>query len=230
MVTGYDLSKFPKKYKTALYIFGVVVFCFTVFNFVYVNDGPHLMPDFFAVDNEQRVYLSYNSGVYVVEDDRFYPVLSETTQSPTVYITDQDMLYVANVGVYTAIDLNTSVPKDGNIQSEIVSADAVRGMFDHHEDSYHKTDEQNGTHYRYDRGLFRYEIVQETNQEDRILFQMPQSELILNAFMSIGFVLLLACAAVSVLLVYRYAQTHPEISTTISLFEKKSQEFHSNSD
>lgn len=230
MAGGYDLSKFPKKYIISFLILVAFASCFALFSFMYVNSGPHFIPDFFAVDNEQRVYLSFESGVYVVEDDRFYPVLSETTQSPTIYITDQDMLYVANVGEYTAIDLNSSVPKDGNIQSEIVSAEAVQGLFHQSGIKSVEMDEQNGIHYRYDRGLFRYEIVQETNQGDQILFQMPQSELILNALMSIGFVLLLACAAVSVLLVYRYAQTHPEISTTISLFEKKSQDLHSNSD
>lgn len=230
MVTGYDMAKLPIKYKYALFILLACAFCYGLFSFIYVNTGPHLFPDFFAIDNEQRVYLSYNSGVYVVDDNRFYPILSETTQSPTIYITDQDMLYVANVGEYTAIDLNTSVPKEGNIQSEIVSADDVHGMFNHEEDSYHKTDEQNGIHYRYDKGLFRYEIVQETNQGDRILFHMPQSEFILNVIMSIWLVLLLACAAVSALLVYRYAQTHPEISTVISLFGKKSQDSHSNRD
>ena len=230
MASGYDMAKLPKKYKYPIYVLLACAFCYGLFSFLYVNAGPHLMPDFFAVDNEQRVYLSYNSGVYVVEDDRFYPVLSETTQSPSIYITDQDMLYVANVGVYTAIDLNSSVPKGGNIQSEIVSADDVRGMFVHDEDSYHKTDEQNGIHYRYDKILFRYEIVQETNQGDRVLYQMSQSEFILNAFVNIGFVLVLACATVSVLLVYRYAQTHPEISTTISFFGTKSHDVHSNSD
>ena len=220
MAGGYDISKFPKKYKTAFYILGSVVFCFTVFNFVYVNDGPHLMPDFFAVDNEQRVYLSYNSGVYVVEDDRFYPVLSETTQSPTISITDQDILYVADVGEYTAIDLNSSVPKDGNIQSEIVSADAVRGMFDHDEDSYHKTDEQNGTHYRYDRGLFRYEIVQETNLGDRVLYQMPQREYALNLFVWIVSVIIALWGVIDLLISYSYAVKHPETFTEYPLFQK----------
>ncbi|MEA4939522.1 MAG: hypothetical protein VB091_08045 [Christensenella sp.] len=221
MAGGYDLSKFPKKYIIAFLILVTFASCFALFSFMYMNAGPHFIPDFFAIDNEQRVYLSFESGVYVVDGDRFYPVLSETTQSPTIYISDQDMLYVANVGVYTAIDLNTSVPKDGNIQSEIVSADAVRGMFDHDEDSYHKTDEQNGNHYRYDKGLFQYEIVQETNQGDRVLYQMPQSEYELNLFEWIGAVIIVLWAIVTFLISYSYAVKHPETITEYLLFQKK---------
>lgn len=221
MVAGYDLSKFPKKYKTAFFIPGVIASCFTLFSFMYMNAGPHFIPDSFAVDNEQRVYLSYNSGVYVVEDDRFYPVLSETTQSPTISITDQDMLYIANVGVYTAIDLNSSVPKDGNIQRETISADAVQGLFHQSGIKRCEADEQGGFNYRYEKSLFWYEIVQETNQGDRILFQMPQREYELNLFVWIGAVLIALSVVIYVLISYSYAVKHPETITEFRLHQKK---------
>ena len=221
MVGGYDISKFPKKYITPFLILGVITTCFVLFNVLFVNAGPHLMPVLFAVDNEQRLYLSYNSGVYVVEDDRFYPVLSKTTQSPTIRITDQDILYIANVGEYTAIDLNSSVPKDGTIQSEIVSAETVQGLFHQSGIKSVEMDEQNGIHYRYDKGLFRYEIVQETNQGDRVLYQMPQREYALNLFVWIGAVIIALWGVIAFLISYSYAVKHPETITEYLLFRKK---------
>jgi multisubunit Na+/H+ antiporter MnhB subunit len=221
MAGGYDISKFPKKYITSFLILGAIASCFTLFSFMYMNAGPHFIPDFFAIDNEQRVYLSFESGVYVVEDNRFYPVLSETTQSPTISITDRDILYIANVGEYTAIDLNSSVPKNGNIQSKIVSAEAVQGYFHQSGIKSIEMDEQNGIHYRYEKGLFWYEIVQETNHGDRILFQMPQSEYELNLFISIGAILIALCVVIYVLITYSYAVKHPETITEYLLFRKK---------
>ena len=129
------------------------------------------------------------------------------------------MRYVANVGVYTAIDLNTSVPREGNIQSKIVSSDDVRGLFDHNELTHHETDEQGGTYYRYDKSLFRYEIVRETNQGDQVLFRMPKREYALNLFVWIGAVIIALWGVIDLLISYSYAVKNPETLTKFRLYQ-----------
>jgi hypothetical protein len=214
---GYDIAKIPKKSQICFWILGTFSFCFAVFMFSYVYAGPHLKPTYFAVDNEQRVYLSFNSGVYAAEGDHFYPVLTGTTQSPAITITDDDVLYIADTGDCTAIDLKNSVLEEGIIVKQTVLADQTGDLFDQKSPGGYRTDGQGGVEYRYSRTLFEYEIVRESENGEQLLFRIPRTEYVLNMIVEIGFALLMLSVAVIVVTIYRYATKHPETITRFSL-------------
>jgi len=218
---GYDIRKFPKKFQTRFWILGAFAACIALFQFFCSFGGPHFKPDFFAVDSDERVYLSFINGVYLAEEDRFYPVLTGTMQSPTIAISDDDVLYVADRGDYTAIDLNSSAPEEGIIAKQTISADQAGVLFDQKNLEQRKFDEQDGINYRYKKTLFDYKVVRESDSGERLLFQMPRSEYVLNMVAEIGFALLMLSIAVFVLTTYRYASKHPETITKLTLTKQE---------
>jgi len=175
------------------------------------------VPDYFAVDSEERVYLSFINGVYLAEGDRFYPVLTGTMQSPTITISDENVLYVADRGDYSAIDLNISAPKEWVIVKHTIPADLAGILFDQRTLDQRKFDEQGGINYRYKKTLFDYTVVRESDGGEQLLFQMPQSEYVLNMVAKISFALLMLSVAVLVVATYLYASKHPETITKLSL-------------
>lgn len=179
------------------------------------------MPDYFAVDSKERVYLSFINGVYIAEGDHFYPVLTGTMQSPTITISDENVLYVADRGDYTAIELNSSAPEEGVIVKHSIPADQASDLIDQRTLEQRKFDEQDGIHYRHKKTLFDYTVVRESDGGERLLFQMPRSEYMLNMIAEIGFVLLMLCIAVFVLTIYRYSSKHPETITKLSLTKQE---------
>ena len=78
-----DLGKVPMKFSlvwglyAAVAIIAIMVF-FTAFSSGIVFG----IPVDFAVDNEERVYLSYDSGVYVVEQGKGYAIKLDEKHSP----------------------------------------------------------------------------------------------------------------------------------------------------
>jgi len=221
MVRGYDIRKLPKKIQMRFWILGVLSACIALFLFFCSFTGPHLVPDYFAVDSEERVYLSFINGVYLAEGDRFFPVLKGTMQSAAITISDDDVLYVADMGDYTAIDLNSSNPKEGVIVQHTISADQADRIFVDKRPERVISDEQNGSVYLFHETLFDYTIVRESDGGEQLLFQMPRSEYVLNIVAKIGFALLMLSVAVFVLTTYRYATKHPETITKLSLTKQE---------
>jgi hypothetical protein len=217
----YDIRKLPKKYQKRFWILGACGFCVALIMLFLFYSGPHLKPDYFAVDSDERVYLSFINGVYLAEEDRFYPVLTGTMQSPTIAISDDDVLHVADRGDYTAIDLNSSAPKEGSVAKQTISADQAGDLFDQKNLEQRKFDEQDGINYRYKKTLFDYKVVCESDGGERLLFQMPRSEYVLNMVAEIGFALLMLSIAVFVLTTYRYASKHPEMIAQLSLTKQE---------
>jgi len=214
---GYDIRKFPKKFQTRFWVLGAFSFCFALFMLLYVYAGPHLKPAYFAVDNEERVYLGFNNGVYAAEGDCFYPVLTGTAQCPTITISDDDVLFIADMGDYTAVDLKSSVPEEGIIVKQTISPEQTRERFGKKSLDQYKADEQGGISYRYKKTLFEYEIVREVENGEQLLFGMPRAEYVLNMVTELGFALLMLSVVVLVATTYLYASKHPETITRVSL-------------
>ncbi len=223
-----DIRKLPRKFQIWFRIIGACGFCSAVAMFLLFFSGPHLKPYYFAVDSEERVYLSFINGVYLAEGDRFFPVLKGTMQSPTITITDDDVLYVADMGDYTAIDLNSSKPEEGVIVQHTISADQADRIFIDRRPEREKSDEQNGSVYLFHETLFDYTIVRESDGGEQLLFQMPRSEYVLNMVAKIGFALLMQSVAVFVLTTYRYATKHPETITKLSLTKQEHKDEQNN--
>jgi len=208
---GYDITKLPRKLKKLTFAVLAYAFCFAVFNLAYVNPGPHLFPEDFALDNEQRIYLSFGSGVYLVGDNGFDPVFTNTSHSPAIAISEDDTLYVSLDDALTAIDLRTSLPSTGIIQLTTADSGTAKLLFDQKAETDDITDEQSGLQYRFDKTLLDYRIVRETAQGDQTVYTMPRSEFVLNLAVLSGYALMMILIAVSLLIVYRYAKRHPEI-------------------
>lgn len=208
-----DIRKLPQKFQIWFRIIGACGFCSAVVMFLLFFSGPHLVPHDFTVDSEERVYLSFINGVYLAEGDRFFPVLKGTMQSAAIAISDDDVLYVADMGDYTAIDLNSSNPKEGVIVKHTISADQADRIFIDKRPERVKSDEQNGFVYLFHETLFDYTIVRENDGGEQLLIQMPRSEYVLNMVAKTGFALLMLSVAVFVLTSYRYATKHPEMIT-----------------
>lgn len=207
---AYDIRKFPQKFQTWFRILTTFGFCCALVMFFLLFSGPHLIPRYFAVDSEERVYLSFLNGVYLAEGNRFYPVLKGTQQSATITISDDDVMYIADMGDYSAIDLNSSEPKEGIIVKHTISAYQGDHIFVDKRPDREEMDEQNGFVYRYHDTLFDYAIVRQSDGGERLLFQMPRSEYVLNMIVKIGFALFMLSIAVFVLTAYRYESKHPE--------------------
>lgn len=168
------------------------------------------MPRYFAVDSEERVYLSFLNGVYLAQGDRFYPVLKGTQQGAMIAISDDDVLYIADMGDYSAIDLNSSAPEKGIVVKHSISAEQGDRIFVDRRPEREETDEQNGFVYIYHDSLFDYAVVRQSDGGERLLFQMPQSEFVLNMIVKIDFAIVFLSIAVLVLANYRYAEKHPD--------------------
>ena len=207
---GCDIRKLPKNFQTCFWILGILSACIALFLFFCSFTGPHLVPDYFAVDSEKRVYLSFINGVYLAERDRFFPVLKGTMQSAAITISDDDVLYVADRGDYTAIDLNSSDPKVGVIVKHTISPDQADRIFVDRRPERVKSDEQNGSVYLFHETLFDDTIVRKSDGGEQLLFQIPRSEYVLNMVAKIGFALLMLSVALFVLTTYRYASKHPK--------------------
>ena len=207
---AYDIRKLPRKFQIWFRIISACGFCSATVMFLLLFTGPHLVPYYFAVDSEERVYLSFINGVYLAEGDRFYPVLKGTMKFATITISDDEVLYVANMGDYSAIDLNSSKPEEGVIAKHTISADQADRIFVDKRPERVKSDEQNGFIYLFHETLFDYAVVRQSVGGDRLLFQMPQSEFVLNMIMKIGFAIIFLSIVVFVLATYRDKSKHPE--------------------
>lgn len=223
-----DIRKLPRKFQIWFRIIGACGFCSAVVMLLLFFTGPHLVPHDFTVDSEERVYLSFINGVYLAEGDRFFPVLKGTMQSAAITISDDDVLYVADMGDYTAIDLNSSKPEEGIIVQHTISADQADRIFIDKRPERVKSDEQNGSVYLFHETLFGYTIVREIDGGEQLLFQMPRLEFVLNMVAKTGFALLMLSVAVFVLTTYRYATKHPETITKLSLTKQEHKDEQNN--
>lgn len=130
-------------------------------------------------------------------------------------------MYVADMGDYTAIDLNSSAPKEGIVVKHTISADQADLIFVDTRPEIEESDEQNGFFYRYHETLFDYTVVRQSVDGDRLLFQMPQSEYVLNMIVKIGFAIVFLSIAVFVLATYRDESKHPKTITKLSLTKQE---------
>ncbi|HWQ06472.1 MAG TPA: hypothetical protein VN453_04575 [Feifaniaceae bacterium] len=209
---GYDMAKLPRKLKKLTFAVLSYAVCFTVFNLAFVNTGPHLFPEDFALDNEERIYLSFGSGVYLVGDNGFDPVFANTSHSPAIVVSDEDTLYISLDDALTAIDLQTSLPSEGIIRFTDADSGTAKLLFDQKAETNTITDVQNGLLYRYDETLLDYRIVRETTQGNQTVYTMPRSEFALNLVVLSGYALMLILVAVSLMIIYLYEKRHPEVT------------------
>ena len=174
-----DLTKRPKLF-LVLFIIGTLAFCsMFLLTAQYASGNAHAFPEAFAVDNQQRLYLLFGSGGYVVSDGQFERILPSYDRSKTLWISDENLLSYARNNHITVYDLNQSDSEHGDL-FKIDDFRAADESFYGSSYGFSMTDEQNGVQYTYSRTLFRYTITQEQNGEQRVFFEMPQKDFVWN--------------------------------------------------
>lgn len=187
---------------------------------VFLSGKARGIPTDFAVDNEERIYLSYGSGVFVAFEERFYAIWPQERDGGALSVSEDDMLTIANGAFVRVVDLTRSDLKVGQLE-------IVESYFAPDNDLYsigieqHQTDRQNGKTYRYKGNFFYYEIFREENGRSELFFSMPQNDYIWNLAVKIGTFTWSIFVLVGVLLLIAYLKQHPEYSQEARKFWKK---------
>ena len=200
----------PPKY---LFLFGVFMFIpvlvMVILISVFSGGKAHGIPYEFAVDNEQRIYMSFNSGLYVVDNGRFIFLLSGDKGSYALSVSDDDMLTIADPLDIRIVDLAKSDLASGHL--EVVQKTRAQGnaLYDIWIEDW-KTDSQNGATYRMQTSSNDYEILREDASGTSVFFTMPHSDYVWGVVVKTCCVLVFVYFIGGFLVVLRYAKKHPE--------------------
>lgn len=203
-------SKIPPKY---LFLFGVFicipVLVMVILISVFSGGKAHGLPHEFAVDNEQRIYMCFNSGLYVVENGRFTFLLPGQKGSYTLSVSDNDMLTIADPLDIRVVDLAKSDLASGHL--EVVQKTRARGntLYDIWSKDW-KTDPQNGATYRMQTSSNDYKILREDANGTSVFFTMPHSDYVWNIVVKTCCALVFVYFVGGFLVVLRYTKKHPE--------------------
>jgi len=184
-----DLGKVPMKFFLVWGLYSAVaIITIMVFLTAFSSGIVFGIPVDFAVDNEERVYLSYESGVYVVEQGKRCAIWPDEEQSPALSVSDDDMLTMANTADVRVADLTRSDLKSGRLEivKSYFAPDNVLysiGM------DQHDADPQNGATYRLQSGFNNFEIYREKGGKSELLYSMPRSDQAWTLAARIGFIL-----------------------------------------
>ncbi|NLI53506.1 MAG: hypothetical protein GX417_04200 [Clostridiales bacterium] len=173
---------------------------------LYASGNIHLFPHTFAVDNQQRLYLLFESGVYVCADDQSIRVLprSDHKGKEQLYISeDNQMTFLHGMGK-SVYDLDRSAPEQGDLFLIGETAITDESIF---ERSYGFTemDEQNGAIYTYRQGLFTYSILREKDGESSLFYRMPHIDMLWDLILD-AYILAMIAGILTVL--YQYSKGH----------------------
>jgi len=187
---------------------------------VFLSGKAFGIPNDFAVDNEERIYLSYNSGVYVVMDGKFYAIWPPNRDGGALSVSEDDMLTIANGAEIRVADLTRSDLKAGRLEL-VKSVFAPNNVLYSIGMEQHETDPQNGITYRYKGNFFYYEIYREANGTSTLFFSMPRNDYIWNLAARICVIMWSIFVVAGVLLMIAYLKKHPEYSQEARNFWKK---------
>ncbi|MPM28247.1 hypothetical protein SDC9_74767 [bioreactor metagenome] len=203
-------SELPPKY---LFLFGVFMFIpvlvMVILISVFSGGKAHGIPYEFAVDSEQRIYMSFNSGLYVVDNGRFIFLLSGDKGSYALSVSDDDMLTIADPLDIRIVDLAKSDLTSGHL--EVVQKTRAQGnaLYDIWIEDW-KTDPQNGTTYRMQTRSNYYEILREDANGTSVFFTMPHSDYVWGNVVKTYCALVFVYFVGGFLVVLRYTKKHPE--------------------
>ena len=178
------------------------------------------VPVDFAVDNEEHIYLSYKSGVYVVLDGKLYAILPQNRDGGALSVSEDDMLTIANGAEIRVADLTRSDLKSGRLEI-VKSVSAPNNVLYSIGLEQHETDPQNGITYSYKGNFFYYEIYREGNGTSTRFFSMPQADRAWTLAARIGFVLCFPFGLSAILLWNAYFRRHPEYTNDAPYLCKK---------
>jgi hypothetical protein len=174
-----DITKHPKLLLMMFTISLSAFFATILLVALYASGNAHAFPESFAVDNQQRLYLLFGSGGYIVTDEQFERILPSNDEHKMLWISDENLLSYARSNHITVYDLNQSDPEHGDLL-EIDDFRTSDTAFYELSYGFGMTDEQNGVEYTYSRSFLHYTITQKVNGEESGFFEMPKKDFIWN--------------------------------------------------
>ena len=216
-----DLGKVPMKIFLIWGLYSVVaIIAIMTFVTAFSSGIVFGIPADFAVDNEERIYLSYNSGVYVVIEGKFYAIWPPNRDGGALSVSEDDMLTIANGAEIRVADLTRSDLKSGRLEI-VKSVFAPNNVLYSIGLEHHETDPQNGITYRYKGNFFYYEIFREEKGKSELLYSMPPADRAWTLAARIGFVLCFPFGLSAILLWNAYFKRHPEYTKEAPYLWKK---------
>ena len=112
-----DLGKVPMKFFLIWGLYSAVaIIAIMVYLFAFTSGIVFGVPNDFAVDNEERIYLSYDSGVYVVDQGNRRAIWPNERNTPALSVSEDDMLTIAHGAEVRVADLTRSDLKSGRLE------------------------------------------------------------------------------------------------------------------
>jgi hypothetical protein len=206
-----NLNKVPFKYIVlyGLYLL-VPIVCFFILASVFLSGGVHGRPCAFAVDNEQRLYLAFDNGLFIMEEGQSRLLIPTQEYDFALSISEEDILTAAGPSEVRVLDLSQV-----DITSDIIPAvkrysDPDNALFGNREENW-KTDVQNGVTYRYEGTSFYYEILRDDGAETSVFFAMPHSDYVWHIVAVSAFAFFFIYVGTGVLFIKLFViKKHPE--------------------
>lgn len=204
------IGKVSVKYFFLYILFCLIPFlCMFILVSVFLSGDAHALPCAFAVDNEQRLYLSFDSGLVAVEDGQFRFLAPSNRYNFALSVSEEDILTIAGPVDVRLVDLNQSDIASGSLQVIERYSDPDNALFDNREENW-KTDVQNGVTYRYEGTSFYYEILRDDGAETSVFFAMPHSDYVWHIVAVSAFAFFFIYVGTGILVIFRYLKKHPE--------------------
>lgn len=190
MVIPFD--KMPKLF----WIF-IPISCLCAFLFfsVYSSRSVQGYPDSFSIDSRGTLYIGYKYAINVVENERVVTKIPvNCTKGCYLYVTQDDMLIVANGMSLDSIDLSqrelgsTELPKmETSYASDYLSYEQIQ---DGAKEGFY-----GDAFYRYETNVLRYRIVRYIDGQVDVIYEMPLGDymwLLAGVACILGFMVCLA--------------------------------------
>lgn len=216
-----DLGKVPMKFFLIWGLYSTVaIIAIMAFLTAFSSGVIFGVPGDFAVDNEERIYLGFHDGVYVVEGTQVRAIWPYERSAAALSVSEDDMLTIATGANVRVVDLTKSDLKSGRL--EIVKSDfAPNNVLYSIGLENHETDRQNGITYRYKGNFFYYEIFREEDGKTTLFYSMPQADRGWTLAARIGFVMWIPYVLSAILLWSFYLNRHPEYTKEAPYLWKK---------
>lgn len=211
-----DFNKVPPK---KLFLVGILTFipvlaALLLYSLNYTGN-PQGIPHEFAVDNEERVYLSLDSGIYVAEDDRLTLLLPPTRYGYALSVSEDDMLTIADASVIRIVDLAKSDLASGHLEVIKRTHALYSALYSIWRENW-ETDSQNGVTYRLRHITYYYEILREDKDGSAVILRKPYSYGIWDSLARNSILFLSLYLGAEIILISIYVKKHPEIQKQAS--------------
>ncbi|HWQ97921.1 MAG TPA: hypothetical protein VN538_07520 [Clostridia bacterium] len=216
-----DLGKVPMKFFLIWGLYSAVaIIAIMAFLTAFSSGVIFGVPGDFAVDSEERIYLSYDSGIYVIDQGKRRAIWPNENGTPALSVSEDDMLTMANFSYVRVVDLAKSDFNSGRLEvvQSYVAIDNV--LYSISMDQHH-SDPQNGITYRYKGNSSYFEIFREENGKSELFYSMPPVDRAWTLAARIGFVMWIPYVLSAILLWNAYFRRHPEYTSEAPYLWKK---------